>query len=47
MDTYHLFPETLEFLDQKEETYGFKANVFRAEGTSDKDRRPKPINNIV
>ena len=36
MDTYHLFPETMEFLDEIETHYGFKAEVFAAEGCVDK-----------
>eukprot|EP00793_Prasinoderma_coloniale_P000744 PRCOL_00003894-RA len=36
VDTFHLFPETMEFLKAKEEAYGFKANVFMAEGTANK-----------
>ena len=39
VDTFHLFPETMEFLRDIEEHYGFKAEVFCAEGVSvgDKD----------
>jgi len=33
VDTFHLFPETMEFLSEIEEHYGFKAEVFCAEGT--------------
>mmetsp|Transcript_40151 Transcript_40151/g.48654 ORF Transcript_40151/g.48654 Transcript_40151/m.48654 type:complete len:447 (+) Transcript_40151:64-1404(+) len=36
VDTFHLFPETIEFLAQKEKEYGFKAEVFQAEGCADK-----------
>lgn len=36
VDTFHLFPETMEFLAQKEAHYGFKAEVFRAEGCQTK-----------
>merc|ERR1719223_2165451 len=32
VDTFHLFPETMEFLKTIEEHYGFKAEVFCAEG---------------
>ena len=32
VDTFHLFPETMEFLAEIEEFYGFKAEVFCAEG---------------
>mmetsp|Transcript_5257 Transcript_5257/g.10021 ORF Transcript_5257/g.10021 Transcript_5257/m.10021 type:complete len:436 (-) Transcript_5257:266-1573(-) len=32
VDTFHLFPETMEFLREIEEYYGFKAEVFCAEG---------------
>jgi len=32
VDTFHLFPETMEFLKEIEEYYGFKAEVFCAEG---------------
>ena len=32
VDTFHLFPETMEFLKEIEEFYGFKAEVFCAEG---------------
>jgi len=32
VDTFHLFPETMEFLKEIEEFYGFKAEVFNAEG---------------
>jgi len=39
VDTFHLFPETMEFLKTIEEFYGFKAEVFCAEGVdvADKD----------
>jgi len=36
VDTYHLFPETMEFLKEIEDHYGFKAEVFAAEGCADK-----------
>jgi len=36
VDTYHLFPETMDFLAEIEEHYGFKAEVFAAEGCADK-----------
>lgn len=32
VDTFHLFPETMEFLKDIEEAYNFKAEVFCAEG---------------
>mmetsp|Transcript_2399 Transcript_2399/g.3365 ORF Transcript_2399/g.3365 Transcript_2399/m.3365 type:complete len:449 (-) Transcript_2399:87-1433(-) len=32
VDTFHLFPETMEFLRQIEDHYGFEAEVFCAEG---------------
>ena len=32
VDTFHLFPETMEFLDEIEKEYGFKAEVFCADG---------------
>lgn len=32
VDTFHLFPETMDFLKEIEEFYGFKAEVFCAEG---------------
>jgi 3'-phosphoadenosine 5'-phosphosulfate sulfotransferase (PAPS reductase)/FAD synthetase len=32
VDTFHLFPETMEFLREIEQHYGFKAEVFCAEG---------------
>eukprot|EP00814_Leptocylindrus_danicus_P010237 CAMPEP_0116046778 /NCGR_PEP_ID=MMETSP0321-20121206/28473_1 /TAXON_ID=163516 /ORGANISM="Leptocylindrus danicus var. danicus, Strain B650" /LENGTH=421 /DNA_ID=CAMNT_0003528481 /DNA_START=614 /DNA_END=1879 /DNA_ORIENTATION=+ len=32
VDTFHLFPETMEFLKEIEEAYDFKAEVFCAEG---------------
>jgi 3'-phosphoadenosine 5'-phosphosulfate sulfotransferase (PAPS reductase)/FAD synthetase len=32
VDTFHLFPETMEFLKTLESTYGFQAEVFCAEG---------------
>lgn len=32
VDTFHLFPETMEFLAAVEKHYGFKAHVFCAEG---------------
>jgi len=39
VDTFHLFPETMEFLKEIEDHYGFKAEVFCAEGVDvgDKD----------
>jgi phosphoadenylyl-sulfate reductase (thioredoxin) len=32
VDTFHLFPETMEFVKEVEDYYGFKAEVFCAEG---------------
>lgn len=32
VDTFHLFPETMEFLKVLEDRYNFKAEVFCAEG---------------
>lgn len=32
VDTFHLFPETMEFLKTIEQHYGFKAEIFAAEG---------------
>jgi len=32
VDTFHLFPETMEFLREIEDHYGFEAEVFCAEG---------------
>ncbi|KAL7551982.1 hypothetical protein ACHAWF_015198 [Thalassiosira exigua] len=39
VDTFHLFPETMDFLREIEEHYGFKAELFCAEGcpVGDKD----------
>lgn len=36
VDTFHLFPETMEFLKEIEDAYDFKADVFQAEGCVDK-----------
>lgn len=36
VDTFHLFPETMEFLKELEEFYNFKAEVFQADGCADK-----------
>jgi phosphoadenylyl-sulfate reductase (thioredoxin) len=38
VDTFHLFPETMEFLKTIEEHYGFKAEVFCAEGVPVADK---------
>merc|ERR1712032_840500 len=38
VDTFHLFPETMEFLAELEEHYGFKAEVFCAEGIPVEDK---------
>jgi phosphoadenosine phosphosulfate reductase len=35
VDTYTLFPESLHFLREVEQHYGFKAKVFAAEGCTD------------
>mmetsp|Transcript_40978 Transcript_40978/g.123626 ORF Transcript_40978/g.123626 Transcript_40978/m.123626 type:complete len:441 (-) Transcript_40978:493-1815(-) len=39
VDTFHLFPETIDFIKEIEEHYGFKAEIFCAEGVPvlDKD----------
>merc|ERR1719178_257819 len=36
VDTYHLFPETNDFMAEMENHYGFKAEVFAAEGCADR-----------
>jgi len=36
VDTFYLFEETIEFMRQTEERYGFKANWFHAEGFNTK-----------
>merc|ERR1719163_835289 len=36
VDTFHLFPETMEFLKEVEEAYDFKATVFQAKDCADK-----------
>jgi phosphoadenosine phosphosulfate reductase len=38
VDTFHLFPETMVFLKEIEDTYGFKAEVFCAEGVDVSDK---------
>jgi len=38
VDTFHLFPETLPFLKTIEEKYGFKAEIFCAEGCTSGDK---------
>jgi len=38
VDTFHLFDETMEFLKEIEEYYGFKAEVFCAEGVPVADK---------
>jgi phosphoadenosine phosphosulfate reductase len=38
VDTFHLFPETMEFLKSIEEAYDFKAEVFCAEGVAVGDK---------
>jgi len=37
IDTFHLFPETVEFMAQKEAEYGFEALRFKAVGCDTKD----------
>eukprot|EP00240_Pyramimonas_obovata_P001821 CAMPEP_0118935264 /NCGR_PEP_ID=MMETSP1169-20130426/15291_1 /TAXON_ID=36882 /ORGANISM="Pyramimonas obovata, Strain CCMP722" /LENGTH=458 /DNA_ID=CAMNT_0006878275 /DNA_START=101 /DNA_END=1477 /DNA_ORIENTATION=+ len=36
VDTFHLFPETMEFLKEVEKAYDFKAEVFQAKDCKDK-----------
>merc|ERR1719287_342531 len=38
VDTFHLFPETMDFLKTIEEAYDFKAEVFNAEGIDNFDK---------
>jgi len=38
VDTFHLFPETLDFLNKIESAYDFKAEVFAAEGVDSGDK---------
>jgi phosphoadenylyl-sulfate reductase (thioredoxin) len=38
VDTFHLFDETMEFLKEMEDYYGFKAEVFCAEGVPVADK---------
>jgi len=38
VDTFHLFPETIDFLHEIEAYYGFKAEVFCAEGVPNGDK---------
>lgn len=38
VDTFHLFPETLDFLKEIESAYDFKAEVFAAEGVESGDK---------
>lgn len=38
VDTFHLFPETMEFLKELEEAYDFKAEIFNAEGVDNFDK---------
>ena len=38
VDTFHLFPETMEFLKEMEDFYDFKAEVFCAEGVAVGDK---------
>ena len=35
VDTYTLFPESMQFLREVEEHYGFKAKVYAAQGCTD------------
>lgn len=37
IDTFHLFPETYDFLHSLEKRYGFKAHVFHAAGVNGKE----------
>eukprot|EP00850_Spirogloea_muscicola_P009345 SM000052S17737 [mRNA] locus=s52:428610:431364:+ [translate_table: standard] len=37
IDTFHLFPETHKFLEECENRYGFKSEVFHVDGVADKD----------
>jgi len=37
VDTFHLFPETYDFLAHVEKHYGFKAHMFKAEGCESTD----------
>ncbi|CAI5464398.1 unnamed protein product [Closterium sp. Yama58-4] len=37
IDTFHLFPETYQFLKDCEERFGFKAEVFQAAGLNSKE----------
>jgi len=39
VDTFHLFPETMEFLREIEDHYGFEAEVFCAEGVPVGDKQ--------
>jgi len=38
VDTFHLFPETMDFVKEVEEHYGFKAEVFCADGVEVSDK---------
>ena len=38
VDTFHLFPETMMFLSDIEKHYGFKANVYQADGIEKGDK---------
>lgn len=38
VDTFHLFPETIKYLSEIEEYYGFKAEIFCAKGIPDGDK---------
>merc|ERR1719217_440295 len=38
VDTFHLFPETMTFLKEIEDYYGFKAEVFGPEGVPAGDK---------
>lgn len=38
VDTFHLFPQTMEFLKELEKAYDFKAEVFNAEGVDNFDK---------
>merc|ERR1719183_2611549 len=38
VDTFHLFPETIEFLHEIEAYYGFNAEVFYADGVQNENK---------
>ena len=43
VDTFHLFPETMTFLNELEKHYKFKAEVFQAVGCADKAEYDKKV----